>query len=549
MPEARPGRRQLIINFGDAAPEADTTPRVVRAPHAPVDSDRDVVVAVDAGHGGQDPGATGPGGTHEKDVVLPIARLLAERINSEPGMRAVLTRNRDEFLVLRDRIRRARVAKADMFISVHADSIANHDVTGASVYVLSERGASNESARWLAERENAADLMGGVSLDDKDNTLASVLLDLSQSANISASMTAAQRVLSALDNVGQVRKTQVQQAGFVVLKSPDIPSMLVETAYISNPTEELRLRNPQAAGESRGCHFCGRAGLFRAEPACRHALRAVTARHHRKRCHSRGPAELARQIRAPADLPPTSTARPTPTALLGRRAHPRNPHADTLDSAPSPARRPPWSGMPIRVLPSELVDQIAAGEVIERAASVVKELVENSLDAGAHRIEIDIERGGVGLIRVRDDGGGIAADELPIAISRHATSKIASLDDLEAITTLGFRGEALPSIGSVSRLRVASHPTGAAHASEINVDGAAVSAIRPAAHPQGTTIEVRDLFFNVPARRKFVRSDATELGSHCATGGAARAFALRREFPTSQRRACIARRPGKQDEG
>jgi len=168
--------------------------------------------------------------------------------------------------------------------------------------------------------------------------------------------------------------------------------------------------------------------------------------------------------------------------------------------------------MPIRVLPSELVDQIAAGEVIERAASVVKELVENSLDAGAHRIEIDIERGGVGLIRVRDDGGGIPAAELPIAISRHATSKIASMDDLESITTLGFRGEALPSIGSVARLRVASHPTGAPHASEIQVDGGAVSDVRPCAHPAGTTIEVRDLFFNVPARRKFVRSDATELG-------------------------------------
>ncbi len=266
MPETRAGRRQLIISFGDAAPEADTTPRVVRAPHAPVDSDRDVVVAVDAGHGGQDPGATGPGGTHEKDVVLPIARLLAERINSEPGMRAVLTRNRDEFLVLRDRIRRARVAKADMFISVHADSIANHDVTGASVYVLSERGATNESARWLAERENAADLMGGVSLDDKDNTLASVLLDLSQSANISASMTAAQRVLTALDNVGQVRKSQVQQAGFVVLKSPDIPSMLVETAYISNPSEELRLRSPKQQVSLADAIFAGLRSYFEQNP-------------------------------------------------------------------------------------------------------------------------------------------------------------------------------------------------------------------------------------------------------------------------------------------
>jgi DNA mismatch repair protein MutL len=167
--------------------------------------------------------------------------------------------------------------------------------------------------------------------------------------------------------------------------------------------------------------------------------------------------------------------------------------------------------MPIRVLPSELVDQIAAGEVIERPASVVKELVENSLDAGAHRIEIDVERGGIGLIRVRDDGAGITSAELATAVARHATSKIASLEDLEAVTTLGFRGEALPSIGSVARLRIASQAGGAAAAAEITVDGAAVGGVRPAAHPRGTSVEVRDLFFNVPARRKFVRSDATEL--------------------------------------
>jgi DNA mismatch repair protein MutL len=168
--------------------------------------------------------------------------------------------------------------------------------------------------------------------------------------------------------------------------------------------------------------------------------------------------------------------------------------------------------MTIRVLPGELVDQIAAGEVIERPASVVKELLENALDSGATRIDIDIERGGVGLVRIRDDGRGMAAAELPLALQRHATSKIASLEDLESVTTLGFRGEALPSIGSVARLRILSCEAGAAQGAEISCDGGLLSAVRPAPHPQGTTVEVRDLFYNVPARRKFVRSDATELG-------------------------------------
>ncbi len=167
--------------------------------------------------------------------------------------------------------------------------------------------------------------------------------------------------------------------------------------------------------------------------------------------------------------------------------------------------------MPIRLLPNELVDQIAAGEVVERPASVVKELVENSLDAGATRIEVDVEAGGIALVRVRDDGRGIDDDELSLAVQRHATSKIATLDDLAGVLSLGFRGEALPSIGSIARLRLASRVTGAARGAEVMVEGGAVSPVQPSAQPGGTLVEVRDLFYNVPARRKFLRAESTEL--------------------------------------
>jgi N-acetylmuramoyl-L-alanine amidase len=235
-PNDRYGYR-LVIDLGTS--QGVDTP--VKVEHAPPEA-RDLIIAVDAGHGGEDPGAIGKNGTREKDVVLAIAKELALKINSETGMRAVLTRDGDYFVPLRDRMRRARAQSADLFVSIHADSIRDRRVDGSSVYILSQRGATDEASRWLAERENASDLIGGVSLDDKDDVLASVLLDLSQSASLSASQVAAERVLHQLNRVGEIRKPQVQQARFMVLKSPDIPSMLVETAYISNPQEEQRLR-------------------------------------------------------------------------------------------------------------------------------------------------------------------------------------------------------------------------------------------------------------------------------------------------------------------
>jgi N-acetylmuramoyl-L-alanine amidase len=240
-PNARYGYRLVVDLAGatGAATAAADTP--VKVPHARPEA-RDLIIAIDAGHGGEDPGAIGKNGTREKDVVLAIAKALAQRIDAEPGMKAVLTRNGDYFVPLRDRMRRARAQQADLFVSIHADSIRDRSIDGSSVYILSQRGATNEASRWLAERENASDLIGGVSLDDKDDLLASVLLDLSQSASLNASQVAAESVLQQLNQVGEIRKHQVQQAGFVVLKSPDIPSMLIETAYISNPQEEQRLR-------------------------------------------------------------------------------------------------------------------------------------------------------------------------------------------------------------------------------------------------------------------------------------------------------------------
>ena len=231
---------RLVVDLEKPAAVSEPAPRPARTAD---DEPRDVVVAVDAGHGGEDPGAHGRHGTQEKNVVLAISRRLARLIDREPGMRAVLIRDGDYYLSLRERIKKARAHKADLFVSVHADAFRNPRVKGSSVYVLSAKGASDEAARWLAERENAADLVGGVSLTDKDDVLASVLLDLSLTGTIDASTRAADRVLDQIASVTSVHKRSVQYAGFVVLKSPDIPSLLVETAFISNPREERRLNN------------------------------------------------------------------------------------------------------------------------------------------------------------------------------------------------------------------------------------------------------------------------------------------------------------------
>jgi len=254
------------LSTPSTAAAAESPPQPVKAVRAPPSSGREVIVAIDAGHGGQDPGAIGPAGTYEKHVVLDVSKRLAERINREPGMRAILTRDGDYFLKHRERIRRARAAGAHLFVSVHADAVLDRKVSGSSVYVLSEKGASDEQSRWLADRENAADLIGGVTLDDKDPVIASVLMDLSQSAQIGQSMVAAEQVLRSLRRVNEVRKPQVQQAGFLVLKSPDIPSMLVETAFISNPGDERLLNMPVKRQELAEAIFDGVRQFFRDHP-------------------------------------------------------------------------------------------------------------------------------------------------------------------------------------------------------------------------------------------------------------------------------------------
>ena len=234
---------------GDASaarPGADSGDewRAQRSRGGPPGVTRLVTVAIDPGHGGEDPGAIGKGGTREKDVVLAIAQRLRDRLNQEPNMRAFLTRDADFFVPLAVRVQKARRVQADLFVSIHADAFVRPDARGASVFVLSEGGASSSAARWLADRENQADLIGGVNLGKRNREVAQVLLQMSTASQIRDSSNFARIVLSQLGGVGELHKPAVEQAGFAVLKAPDIPSVLVETAFISNPHEEKRLADP-----------------------------------------------------------------------------------------------------------------------------------------------------------------------------------------------------------------------------------------------------------------------------------------------------------------
>jgi len=240
-PDGKSGHRLVVdLHATDLSPTPIQTSQQERQQRK-----NQFVIALDPGHGGRDPGAIGKKGTREKDVALAVARKTKAIIDRTPGYRAILTREADRFVSLRNRVKKAREAEADIFVSLHADSFHKSHVKGASVYALSLSGASSEAARWIAKKENSSDLIGGISLDDKDDLIASVLLDLSQSATIQDSLELGSDVLSQLGKVSRLNNKKVQQAGFAVLKAPDMPSILIETAFLSNPAEEKKLRNPK----------------------------------------------------------------------------------------------------------------------------------------------------------------------------------------------------------------------------------------------------------------------------------------------------------------
>ena len=258
---SEPAATDFKIEAPPVAAETPTTPAY------PELRNRVLVIALDAGHGGEDPGAIGRRGTREKDVTLSIARKLKTQIDATSGMRAVLIRDGDYFIPLSGRVEKARRAHADLFVSIHADAFIKSHARGSSVFALSEGGATSASARWLAKKENEADLIGGVNLAVKDPYLARTLLDLSQTATINDSMKLAKHVLQELGGINTLHRGRVEQAGFAVLKSPDVPSILVETAFISNPTEERRLKDASYQEKMAGAILGGIKRYFAQSPA------------------------------------------------------------------------------------------------------------------------------------------------------------------------------------------------------------------------------------------------------------------------------------------
>ena len=256
---------RLVIDLFDRQPKK----KPVKKAKSASPKGREVVIAIDAGHGGEDPGAIGYKGVKEKNVTLSIARELAKKINHEPGFRAVLVRTGDYYIGLRKRTQLARQAKADLFVSIHADAFKNKQANGASIFALSNRGASSETARWLAKKENSSDLIGGeggLSLGDKDNVLAEVLLDLSMTSTMSASFELGDMVLKNIGQFNRLHKKRVEQAAFVVLKSPDIPSLLIETGFITNPGEAKKLSNRRHRDKMAAAIYAGVRDYFKDRP-------------------------------------------------------------------------------------------------------------------------------------------------------------------------------------------------------------------------------------------------------------------------------------------
>ena len=240
LPDPKPAAPATAIA---RSPQDSSDPMSQSRAQAENKTDRLVIVALDPGHGGEDPGAIGPGGTREKDVVLQIAHRLASRINQQPNMRAYMTRDADFFVPLHIRVQKARKVQADLFISIHADAFFTARPQGASVFALSDKGASSSAARWMADKENSADLVGGINARAKDTQVQKAMLDMSTTAQINDSLKLGSAMLGEIGNVGKLHKPRVEQAGFAVLRAPDIPSVLVETAFISNPEEEAKLRS------------------------------------------------------------------------------------------------------------------------------------------------------------------------------------------------------------------------------------------------------------------------------------------------------------------